>query len=375
MTSSLTKPIVPFFNYPAVFSSQEDLFIETFREVGRRGAFILQKDLEGFEKSLAAYSGVRFALGVANGTDAIYIALRAAGIGAGDEVIFCSHTFIATAAAIHLIGATPVAIDCGADHMMDPSKIEAALTHKTRAIVPTQLNGRTADMDAIMDIANRNGLIVVEDAAQALGSKFNGRCAGTFGIAGTISFYPAKTLGAFGDAGAILTNDEAIYQKCRQLRDHGRNEAGEIVDWGYNSRLDNIQAAFLNVKLTTYDQEVATRRSIASRYQQMLGTISQLRLPPAPDSDSRHFDVFQNYEIEAERRDELQAYLKENGVGTIVQWGGKPVHQWKRLAVRGDAPYTDALFTRCLLLPMHAHLTNDDVHYVCETIRHFYDKR
>jgi dTDP-4-amino-4,6-dideoxygalactose transaminase len=240
---------VPFFNYPSVFTAQEDVFLAIFRDIGRRGAFIMQQELAEFERHLAQLTGARFALGMGNATDGLHFAIRAANIGPGDEVIISSHTMIATAAAVHFAGATPVPVECGADHLIDPGAVEAAITSRTRAILPTQLNGRTCNMDALQAIADDNRQLVIEDAAQALGSRFKGRRAGTFGIAAAISFYPAKVLGCLGDGGAIVTNDESLYERMYQMRDHGRSTNGEIVSWGLNSRLDNLQAALLDIQL------------------------------------------------------------------------------------------------------------------------------
>ncbi len=363
---------VPFFNYPHLFQSNEEQLVSIVKDVGKRGAYILQQDLRSFEQHLAEYSGAKYALGVANGTDAIWLALMAAGIGSGDEAIFCSHTYVATAASIHFVGATPVPVECGPDHMLDPKSVEAAITPRTRAILPTQVNGRTCDMDAIMQIADKHNLIVIEDAAQGLGSKWKGKCAGTFGLAGTISFYPAKTLGCLGDGGAVLTNDEALYEKIYALRDHGRNRDGEMVCWGFNSRLDNLQAAILDMKLKTYDTDMARRREIASMYQERLGDMSELTLPPAPGSDPNHYDVYQNYEIEADHRAELQPWLKQRGIGTLVQWGGKAVHQMPALGFNVSLPFTERMISRSLMLPMNTALNDDDVEYVCSQVRQFY---
>lgn len=365
---------IPFFNYPYVYASEEQEILRLVADVGRRGAFILQKDLVEFESNLARFLSVRHCLGVANATDGLLIALRAAGIGAGDEVIFSSHTMVATAAAIHFAGATPVPVECGPDHLFDPAAVEAAVTPRTRALMPTQLNGRTCDMESLQAIANKHGLLIVEDAAQALGSKFKGRCAGTFGAAAAVSFYPAKVLGCLGDGGAVVTNDDSIYERMCQLRNHGYNKAGEIASWGLNSRLDNLQAAILDFRLKRFGEVIARRRAIASLYQECLGDLVELVLPPAPDSDPDYFDVYQNYEIEADHRDELKRYLAENGVGTLIQWGGKAVHQWAKLGFTQSLPYTEYLFTRMLMLPMNMALSDDDIHSVCNCIRKFYKK-
>ena len=371
---SAKKPTrtVPFFNYPSVFREDEKQLIASISDGARRGAYILQKENEQFERNLAEYIGAKYVLGMANATDALHLAVRAAGIGPGDEVIFSSHTMVATPAAAYFAGATPVPVDCGADHLIDPTAVEKAITSRTRAIMPTQLNGRTADMDALRAIAGEHGLLIIEDSAQALGSRFKRQAAGTFGIAGCVSFYPAKTLGSLGDGGCLITNDENIYNSVRLMRDHGRDETGEVVCWGLNSRLDNLQAAILDYKLARYDQYIERRRQIAAMYQEALEDVDQLVLPPPPSNDSDHFDIYQNYEIEADDRDALRLHLQEKGVGTLVQWGGKAVHQFVKLGFEQRLPYTERLFERLLMLPMNTSLTDEDVDYVCDAIRQFY---
>jgi len=367
-----TVRTVPFFDYPHVFTAHEENLVSVFCNVGRRGAFVMQKDLTDFEQNLAAVLNAKHALGVGNATDGLHFAVRAAGIGRGDEVVLSSHTMIATAAAIHFAGATPVPVECGPDHLIDPSAAQSAVTSKTKAIIPTQLNGRTCNMDALDAIADKHGLLIIEDAAQALGSRYKGRCAGTFGIASAISFYPAKVLAGLGDGGAVVTNDHTIRERIYQMRDHGRNAAGQIVSWGLNSRLDNLQAAILDFHLKRYAGVLGRRRHVAELYTERLKGLAEIVLPPAPDSDSDHFDIYQNYEIEAEKRDDLKQYLKEHGIGTLIQWGGQPVHQCKELGFTQHLPYTDWLFTRMLMLPMNMSLSDDDVHYVCGHVRSFY---
>jgi dTDP-4-amino-4,6-dideoxygalactose transaminase len=367
------KRYIPFFNYPALFKSQEKEMMETLHDVMSRGAFILQQDLTKFEENLKEFLSVKHAFGVADGTNALMLALRASGISVGDEVILCSHTYIATAASVHFVGATPVLAECGADHMIDPNHAVRLLTKNSKAIMPTQLNGRTCDMDALQSIAEKHQLIIIEDAAQAFGSKFRRKHAGTFGIAGTFSFYPAKLLGCFGDGGAVVTNDDTIAEKLSLLRDHGRNKDGEVVTWGTNCRLDNIQAAVLNLKMKTFKKDIARRREIASMYHKALNEIEDLTLPPAPDEDENHFDVYQNYELESGKRNALKEYLSQNGVGTLIQWGGKAIHQFKGLGFENvNLPKTDRLFARCLMLPMNTSLTNEDVDYICDCIWQFY---
>jgi dTDP-4-amino-4,6-dideoxygalactose transaminase len=374
MTSpASTSMSIPFFRYTHLFAQQREEILSAMTAVMDRGAFILQSDLVEFETRVANFTNAKYAIGVANGTDALIIALRAAGIGPGDEVIVPSHTYVASAASIHFAGATPVLVECGPDHMVDPESVAAAVTTRTRAIMPVQLNGRTCDMDALQAIADKHDLVIVEDAAQAIGSKFKGKNAGTFGIAAEISLYPAKILGCFGDGGVLLTNDAEMARKMNLLRDHGRDETGLVVTWGLNSRLDNLQAALLNVKLQQLDSEIERRRQIARLYREGLQDLEDIVLPPGPDNDADHFDVYQNYEIESGRRDELRAYLEKEGVRTIIQWAGKPVHQFEGLGFKDvHLPYTDRLFTRCFLLPMNTSLTDDEVAYICERIRKFH---
>ena len=372
MSNSTCVRTVPFFDYPGLFASERGEYVAIFNSVCERGAFIKQQDLAEFEQNLATFLGARYVLGVGNATDGLHFALRSVGIRSGDEVIFSSHTMLATAAAIHFAGATPVPVECAPDHLIAADAVEAAITSRTRAIMPTQLNGRTADMAALQRLADRHGLLIVEDAAQALGSRFRGRLSGTFGAASAISFYPAKVLGCFGDGGAIVTNDREVFECLVSLCDFGRNGAGEVVRWGLNSRLDNLQAAFLDFKLKKYDGVMCRRRFIASLYTDRLKDVAEIVLPPAPDSDPDHFDIYQNYEIESECRDELKAYLKEHGIGTLIQWGGQAVHQAKALGLTQNLPYTDWLFTRMLMLPINMSLSVEDIDHVCSTIRAFY---
>lgn len=374
MTPALARPI-PFFPYPQVFLPEEEDLVGIFRDVGRRGAFIEQEDLRRFEENLAAYLQTWRVIGVANATDGLLIALRAAGVEPETEVIFSSHTMVATAAAIHFAGAIPVPVECGTDHLIDPQAVAGAITPRTSAILPTQLNGRTADMDALAWLASRHGLLIVEDAAQALGSRFEGQCAGTFGAAAAVSFFPAKLLGCLGDGGAVIANDEGVAERVRALHDHGRDGHGNVTGWGFNSRLDNLQAAILDYRLPKYDSVIARRRALARAYDAALEDVAEVVRPPGPDADEVHFDVYQNYEIEADQRDRLREFLTARGIGTLLPWGGKAVHQWDALGFEAHLPATERLLERLLLLPMHPWLTNEDVAIVSAAVRAFYRGR
>jgi dTDP-4-amino-4,6-dideoxygalactose transaminase len=368
----LNRRQIPFFDYPALFAEIEQEVMATVRDVFARGAYIMQKDVLDFETELAAYLGVKHAIGVADGTMGLLLPLLALELRPGDEVIVPAHTFVASAAAIHHAGGTPVLVDCGTDHLIDPASVARSITARTRGIMPVQLNGRTANMEPLLELARQHGLFIVEDSCQALGSRFRGRFAGTFGVAGSISFYPSKTLGCFGDGGAVITNDDKIAAEVRIIRDHGRGPDGNVWRWGFNSRLDNVQGAILRIKLRRYDSYIAHRRDLAALYDQRLRHLGQLTLPPAPTEAGDHFDIFQNYEIEAERRDALRTHLEERGVRTIIQWGGKTIQQFPRLGFDVSLPYTERMTQRFMMLPMNTALKTDDIHYICDCIEGFY---
>ncbi len=366
---------VPFIDYPAQFRKMERKLLDTIRRVLSQGDLMLRQQLRDFEANLAAFVGTRYAVGTSNCTDALHLSLRAAGVGPGDEVITVSHTFVATVAAIHHVGATPVLVDIGDDHNMDVDLVEAAITPRTKAILPVHLNGRLCDMGRLMSLAERHGLLVIEDAAQALGASFNGKRGGSFGLAGCFSFYPAKLLGAFGDAGAMVTNNEEMAEKVKLLRDHGRTRDGDVAGWSFNCRLDNLQAALLDLKLKRLPEWIARRVELAWLYDKQLSGLHQLRLPPPPVTDGPYFDVFQNYEIEAQDRDRLVSHLREKGIEVLIPWGGRGVHQFKALGLTHfTLPRTEQLFREVLMLPLHTELDDEQVEYVVSVIQGFYAK-
>jgi dTDP-4-amino-4,6-dideoxygalactose transaminase len=366
---------VPFFRYRHVFEQDEKELTEAFFRVAREGAFILQDDVRLFEEELANYCGVSSAVGVGNATDGLEFILQGVGVGPGDEVVLPSHTFVASAAAVVQVGATPVFAEVGSDHLLDPDDVARRITPRTRAIMPTQLNGRTANMDVFQELAETHGVFLLEDSAQGLGSRFKGRMAGTFAPAGVYSFYPAKMLGAMGDAGAIVTGDEDLAGRLRLLRDHGRDgHGGGVRMWGRNSRLDNLQAAFLRVKLARIDREIQIRRRLAAAYDQALEGLEDVVRPPF-DDDPGHFDVFQNYELEADDRDGLRGFLDKRGVGTILQWGGAAVHQFEGLGDFPPLPVTERVLARSVLLPLNTSMAEDEAAYVAECVRRYYRGR
>lgn len=366
---------VKYIDYPLQYRKIRSEILDTVDKVLSLGDVMLRQQLKDFEINLANFVGTKYAVGVSNCTDGLHLSLLAAGIGLGDEVITVSHTFVATAAAIHHTAADPVFVDIEDDHNIDVDLIEDVITPRTKAILPVHLNGRLCKMDRLMEIAQRHKLVVIEDTAQALGASYKGVKGGAFGIAGCFSFYPAKLLGAYGDAGAVVTNSEDMAEKIRLLRNHGRAEGNDIDGWSFNCRMDNLQAAILDLKLKRVPEWIERRREIASVYSEKLAGIPQVALPPPPTEVSEYFDVFQNYEIEAENREVLAEYMKKNGIETLVSWGGKGIHQFKVLGLTGfHLPRTEKMFRKVLMLPMNPELTNEQVEYVSHAVRKFYNQ-
>jgi dTDP-4-amino-4,6-dideoxygalactose transaminase len=364
---------VSFFDYARVYESEKNQVKSIIDDVLSRSDFILRKDLEIFEEEMRRYFDSTFMVGVANGTDAIWLALQALGIGKGDEVIIPSHTYIATADAIHLVGGIPVLVDCDDDHLVSVEAIKEAISPRTTCIIPVNLNGRACRLDDIVSIASSKGLAVIEDNAQGLGAQLNQKFAGTFGSAGTLSFFPAKNLGCYGDGGGIFVQDEEIARTLRQLRNHGRDETGKVISWGVNSRLDNLQAAILNSKLKFLSATLNKRQQLSSIYFERLGDLEDIKLPPQILPGESRVDVFQNFEIEVGQREALMNFLGSRQIGFAQPWGGKAVHQFELEGIKvRSLDKTESLFKRVLLLPMNQYLTTREVEQVCSTIREFY---
>ena len=353
------------------FARIEDEAMSTMREVLRAGDLIMRHQMLDFEQNLAAFVGTSDAVGVSNCTDGLRLLLEAVGIGPGDEVITVSHTFMATMAVIHHVGATPVLVDVGDDHNMNVDLVEKAITKRTKAIIPVYLNGRLVQMERLMGIARKHGVMVIEDTAQALGGSYMGVRGGAWGVAGAFSFYPAKLLGAYGDAGAIVTSDPELANKLRELRDHGRVSKTGFSGWGWNCRLDNLQAAILDLKLKKVPEWIAQRRRLAGIYDEALTEVGQVKRPPAPDGGP-YFDIYQNYVIEAERRDDLQAFLASRGIETLVSPGPIPNHKQPVGLDHFHLPKTEDLCARVLSLPLNNELDEDQVLEVAGAVKDFY---
>ena len=363
---------VRFVNYPEHYKRIWEEVMDEISNCLSKGDLIARQQLDDFEANLAKFVGTKYAVGLNSGTDALLLSLKAAGIGKGDEVITVSHTFVATIMAIVFNHGTPKLIDIGEDMEMEASLLDDAVTRKTKAIIPVHLNGRMTDMRIVNKIAKENELIVIEDAAQALGAKVGNLNSGGSGLTGCFSFYPAKMLGCAGDGGALVTNDEKIMKHVRLLRDHGfKRDTNDLLMYGYNSRLDNIQAAILNVKMKYLPDWIRRRRSIATIYERGLKGSGDLILPPGP-SLGDYFDVYQNYVIRTEKRDKLHAFLKENGIETLISWP-KPTHLHKALELtKFKLPMTEKISKTVLSLPMYPELMDEEIRYVIDTVKAFY---
>ncbi len=365
---------VPFVDYAKQYHTYEEEIIAAIKKALSKGDLILREEVRQFEHNIADFLGLHYAVGVNSCTDAMYFSLLALGIKSGDEVITVAHTFVATVAGIVHCGATPILVDIGDDHLMNVDLVEEAITPRTKAIIPVHLNGRTCNMGKLMKIASEHNLLVIEDAAQALGATFDGKRAGSFGITGCFSFYPAKCLGAFGDAGIVVTDSEEIADRIRSYRDHGRQTKEDVAGFGFNSRLDNLQAAILNAKFKYLPGWIERRREVANMYHQGLSDLPYLRLPPPPESSGRYFDTYQNYVIRAQDRDKLVTYLSESSVEILISWP-KPMHHQKALNLSHfHLPMTEQLSREVLSLPMNTELSNEQVEFVIDSVRKFYKR-
>lgn len=362
---------VPFVNPVKNYQLIKDEIDAAYVDVMSNGDLIDRGHLKSFEENLARFVGTKYAVGLNSGYDALHISLRAAGIGAGDEVIVPAHTFVATCSAVVNVGATPVLVDVAKDFNIEVDKIEEVITSKTRAIIPVHLNGYMADMLRIMEIAEKYNLVVIEDACQSLGSSINGKKAGSWGLTGCWSFYPFKILGGYGDGGAITTNDPDVALFARRMRYNGEDRnTGDYHGHGFTCLLDNLQAAFLDVKLKHFPSWVIKRKQIAERYREALSDIPDLMLP---HYDKQGFDhVYQNYVVRAKQGDEFSDYLKKNGVEVLIQFR-KPYykHEALKLIDRGF-PETEALSREVCSLPMNVEIEDWQIEYVIKTVRSFY---
>ena len=353
--------MIPFLDLKAQYTEIKPQVDAAVARVIESAQFVLGPEVAAFEERFAAYCGVRHCVALNSGTSALHLALLAAGVGPGDEVITVSMTFVATTAAILYCGAKPVFVDVDPDTWtMDPNLVKAAITPRTKAILPVHLHGLMADMDPIIEVADRAGLIVIEDAAQAHGSEYRGLRAGSIGDIGCFSFYPGKNLGAYGEAGAAVTNSSDLARQLALLRDWGQESKYNHVLPGYNFRMDGIQGAVLNVKMAYIESWTEARQAVASHYDRLLARAQFKR--PAPPPHCRH--VYHVYAVEVEHRDQVQKALSTAGIGTGIHYP-VPVHLQKAYGElgygRGEFLVTEAIANRFLSLPIYAELQPEQV--------------
>jgi len=366
---------INFLDLKAQYATIKDEIDDAIRKVVENTAFAAGPFVKEFEEAFAAAHGARFCVGVNSGTSALHAAMMALGIGPGDEVIVPANTFFATPEAVSLTGATPVFVDCEDRYSnIDPEKIEAAITPRTKAIIPVHLYGQPAQLDRVKDVATRHSLELVEDCAQAHIAEYKGKPVGTTGIMGCFSFYPGKNLGAYGEGGAILTNDENLYKKLMALRDHGSSKKYYHDFIGHNYRMEGIQGAILRVKLHHLNDWVDARRRNADLYREYLKGIEEIVLPEEM-ADARH--VYHLFVVRASRRDELQAFLGEHQIYTGIHYP-IPCHLQKAYEGmtpgKGSCPVSEQYADEIVSLPMFAELTEEEIKTVAAKIAEFYGK-
>ncbi|MEN3325783.1 MAG: hypothetical protein V7638_590 [Acidobacteriota bacterium] len=363
---------VPFLDLKSPYAELRDELDAAYRRVMESGWFIMGDELRAFETQFAAYCGTRHCLGVGNGLEALHLILRGLGVGPGDEVIVPSNTYIATWLAVSYAGAKPVPVEPDPHtHNLDPERVHDAITPRTKAMIPVHLYGQCADMDPLRELAAGYGLKVIEDAAQAHGAEYKGRRAGSLSDAAAFSFYPGKNLGALGDAGAVVTNDDALADSVRVLRNYGSREKYYNETKGYNSRLDELQAALLNVKMSKLDEWNQRRKHVAARYLRELEGAGGVKLPRVP---SWADPVWHLFVVQHSERERLQSHLSAAGVGTLIHYP-KPPHLQEAYAElgysQGAFPIAEQIADEVLSLPIGPHMSDDDVDFVISQVASF----
>lgn len=364
---------VPFVSPARLYAELKPELDAAYFEVMSNGDLVDRGQLRSFETNLALFVGTKYAVGLNSGYDALHLSLRAAGIGPGDEVIVPAHTFVATCSAVVNVGATPVLVDVTDDFNIDVDAAARAITSRTKALLPVHLSGWMADMPRLMELAEAHGLVVVEDACQSLGSSINGRAAGAWGTTGCWSFYPFKMLGAYGDGGAITTDDEEVATFIRRMRYNGEaRESGEYHGHGFTAILDNLQAAFLDVKLRYLPKWIERRKQLAARYFQGLQDLEGLMLPHYGRPGFDH--VYQNYTVRSRAGDAFSNFLKSRGIEVLTQFR-KPYYRHAGLKLTATGfPVTEILSREVCSLPMAVELRDDEHEYVIETVRAFHSE-
>lgn len=358
--------MIPFNDLGREYASLKNELDAALSGVMKRGYFILGPEVERFEKDFAAYNGTPFGVGVNSGTDALYLSLLAAGIGKGDEVIVPVNTALPTAMAVVMAGARPLFVDCDESFLIDIHAVAGAITKKTKAVIPVHLYGQACDMERIRDIAHAHKLVVIEDCAQAAGAEWKGKKVGSFGDLGAYSFYPTKALGAYGDGGMVLTNNEEYYKRVRAQRFYGEPDKVRSVMFGVNSRLDEMQAAILNVKLKRLDEWNAKRRELAALYAKLLKNVELPLIAGGPEH------VYHLFVVRSSERDALREKLKAAGIDTLIHY---PLllhqHPFFKEFARLSFPCAEKLNKEILSLPLHPYLTSEEIRTVAHVVNSF----
>jgi dTDP-4-amino-4,6-dideoxygalactose transaminase len=361
---------IPYINLGLQHQNDKAEILSKVSELLDSGMFILGEEVKKFEESFAKLCQTKYAVGVANGTDALMLAMRSLGISKGDEVITAPNSYLASASSIELIGATAVFADVRDDFNLDPVEVEKKITAKTKAIIAVHLTGRPADMDALNVIAKKHNIYVIEDSAQAVGAKLNNKPTGGLGFIGCFSLHPLKNLAAIGDAGIITTNDLETYNWLLKARTHGMKSRDECEFWSLNSRLDAVQAAILNIKIKNLEAWTKRRRLIAERYIKSFG-----HLVHVPIENENEYSVYHTFIIQTEKRDELMGYLSENGVDAKIHYP-IAIHQQEAAGLNSSSkdayPITEKQIESILTLPVYPELTDSQVNYICEIIIAFF---
>ncbi len=361
---------VQFVNLGLQYKELKEEILEKIDYISSRGSYVLSEEVENFEKNFAKYCGVKYSVGVGNGSDAIFFSLLSQNIGKDDEIITAPNSFVATAWTIANCGAKIVFSDVGEDYNINPHKIEKLINKKTKAIIPVHLTGKIADMDAISKIAQKHNLIIIEDAAQAVGAKYKDKKAGSFGITGCFSLHPLKNLHVNGDGGVVTTNDKETYHYLKKIRNHGLLNRDECEFWGYNSRLDSIKAGIANIKLKYLDKWNNRFRQIALYYRNELEDFLEV-----PKENSFEKPIYHRFIIQFQKRDDLKKFLFEKGIETKINYP-IPLHLHPAasdLEYRiGDFPVAEKQAKRILSLPIYAELSDNEVEYVVQCIKHFF---
>ena len=361
---------VPYINLGKQFKNLEKELTAEFKRVMNNGDFILRADVKKFEENLANYLGVNHVIGVNSGTDALYLSTDALEIKSDDEVITVAHSFVATAASIVYRRAKPIFVDIEDDYNINSNLIEKAITKKTKAIIPVHLNGRSCEIEKIIDVAKKYGLFVIEDAAQALGAEYKGRKVGGFGNLSCFSAHPMKTLSCAGDGGFISTNNDSLADKIRTLRDHGQKIKGDYLFFGYNSRLDNLQAAILNVKFQHLDEYIKKRREIAEKYNEELSSLPII-LPPAP-SNEKYFDTYTSYVIRTDKQEKLIKFLRAQGIESYIHIN-QPLYSYSGLNLKNfHLKNNEKICKEILSLPIYPEMNDKQTKYVIGSVHKFF---